>query len=221
MERIYVLGTRASRLALKQVDEALQKIRDVFPTFKCRVVTIDTYGDKDKATPISSIEGTDFFTREIDRALLDGIIDLAVHSAKDLPDTMPSGLLCAATTAPKEPSDALVSRTGATLDALSIGAKIGTSSTRRKTQLKKYRDDFILVDIRGTIEERLEQLETKGLDAVIIAACALERLELEHRIAQRIPQTVMATHPLQGALAVLIRAGDTELNRIIAHIHGK
>ncbi|MDP2940285.1 MAG: hydroxymethylbilane synthase [Candidatus Omnitrophota bacterium] len=215
MAENYKVGTRISHLALKQVEETLVTLRKFYPDFKAEVVGIETYGDKDKMTPISEIEGTDFFTREIDQALLDGKIDFAVHSAKDLPGDIPDGLYVVAITKAIYPHDALVSKHNLRLDELRKGAKVGASSLRRKTQLKKYREDFQIVDIRGTIEERLWILDTNGLDAIIVAECALARLGLKNRIIQRIPFEILKPNPLQGALAVLVRQDNQKLKDLL------
>lgn len=212
------IGTRSSPLALIQVDEVIGLVRTKHPEFISEKVLFTTCGDRDKQTPISSIEGSDFFTREIDRALLDGLIDCAVHSAKDLPDTLPDGLAVAAITPCVDPHDALVSKTNLQIHELPRNARIGTSSNRRKTQLKEYRDDFVLVDIRGNIGERLDLLDHTCLDAVIIAACALIRLSLEHRITQRLPLRWFTTHSMQGKLAVVVRSDDRSLRDFFAVI---
>ena len=206
MAKTYRTGTRTSPLALKQVEEILQILRKFYPDFKAEVVGIDTYGDKDRATPISEVEGSDFFTREIDEALLRGeidpersrSIDFAVHSAKDLPEQIPEGLYIVAITKSIDSYDALVSKNGLKLAELPHGARIGTSSFRRKTQLREYRDDFDIVDIRGNIEERLKRLDAGDLDAIVIAASGLVRLGLEKRITERIPFRIIKPHPLQG-----------------------
>jgi len=257
MAKTYRIGTRTSSLALRQVGEILQALRKFYPDFKAEVISMDTYGDKDKITPISQIEGADFFTREIDDALLKGevypstmlsangepvelgrpstslrpspelieersrTIDFAVHSAKDLPDTLKEGLVIAAQTKSIDPYDALVSQNGLKLAELPQGARIGTSSIRRKTQLSRYRDDFDIVDIRGNIEERLEKLDNGNLDGIVIAACALVRLGLESRIAQRIPFEILKPHPLQGALAIVVRAGDLKLYNLLSVIDSR
>lgn len=210
VERVRV-GTRTSPLALRQVDEVIGYLREFYPELNVEIVGIDTYGDKDKITPISEMEGTDLFTREIDEELLRGEIDLAVHSAKDLPDKIPEGLTIAVITKSLDPYDALVSKGNFKIDGLKEGAKIGASSQRRKTQLKRYREDFQIIDIRGNIEERLEKLDKDGLDAIIVAACALMRLGLEERIAQRIPFEILEPHPLQGSLAIGVREDSQEL----------
>jgi len=221
MAKIYRIGTRRSPLALKQVEEVLGTLRKSYPEFKAEIVGIDTYGDRDRTTPISEIEGSDFFTREIDDALLKGEIDFAVHSAKDLPDIIPEGLMIAAITKSIDPYDALVSKEGLRIDELPKGAKIGASSMRRKMQLKKYREDFQIIDIRGGIQERLEKLDKDSLDAIVIASCALMRLGLENKITQRIPFSILKPHPLQGSLAIEIREDDYKLKNLFKPLNYK
>ena len=218
MQRSYKVGTRASYLALKQVEEISQKLKKFYPEISLEAVKIDTYGDKDKLTPISEIEGSDFFTQSIDAALLKGEIDFAVHSAKDLPDELPRGLKIAAITASLALEDVLISKKGLKLNALSQGARVGTSSLRRKEQLKKYRSDFKIVDIRGTILERLALLDngsSVNLDAIIIAKAGLMRLGLQNRITQELPLTIVKPHPLQGALALVVKAENKELADVL------
>ena len=178
------------------------------------VKTYNTSGDIDKTTPISEMEGTDFFTKEIDKMLLNGKIDLAVHSAKDLPDVIDKELVICAMTKSVDPHDVLVSKRDLKLDKLPYGAKIGTSSLRRKEQLKKFRGDLRIVDIRGNIEERLRLLDETDLDAIVIAAAGLLRLELEYRITERIPFEILTPHPLQGRLAVVTRKSDETIIRL-------
>ncbi len=216
MDRTYRVGTRTSALALRQVEEILGALKKFYPDIKTEILGINTYGDKDKITPISEIEGTDFFTREIDEALLKGEIDFAVHSAKDLPDELRGGLVIAAITMPVDPCDALVSKHGLVLDKLPEGARIGTSSLRRKTQLKEYRKDFEIVNIRGDIGQRLNKLDNDNLDAIVIAASGLIRLGLSRRITQRISSEILKPHPLQGSLAIVAKAGDLELVRLLS-----
>jgi len=198
------------------VDEVIGYLRIYHPNIKIKIIGIETYADKDKTTPISEIEGTDFFTREIEEALLRKDIDFAVHSAKDLPDKIPEGLKISAITKSLDPYDALVSKNNFKLNELPAGAKIGTSSPRRKSQLKYYREDFIIVDIRGNIEERLNKLDALDLDAIVIAACGLKRLGLENRITQRIPFEILEPHPLQGCLALEAREDEIDLIRLLS-----
>jgi hydroxymethylbilane synthase len=232
MAGAYRVGARKSPLALRQVEEILGHLKEIAGAdIDAEIVGIDTRGDRDAFTPISDIEGTDFFTREIELKLLGGEIDFAVHSAKDLPDNIPDGLCVPAITGSLDPYDALVSKHNLKLSELRFGARIGTSSARRKNQLKSYRGDFQIVDIRGNIDERLKLLdfneirntndERRNIDAVIVAACALVRLGLEHRIAERIPFEILMPHLLQGSLAVETRKDDIELIRILSKIDSR
>lgn len=189
-------------------------LRGCYPGLEAEVVKIDTDGDRDKTTSISGIEGSDFFTRDIDEAILKGDVDFAIHSAKDLPDKLPEGLTVVTITESIDPQDVLVSKHGLKLDELPYKAKIGTSSLRRKQGLKKYRSDLQIVDIRGNIEERLEKLDQDDLDAIVIAAAGLLRLGLEHRITERIPFEIITPHLLQGRLAIAARKNDEDIIRL-------
>jgi len=171
--------------------------------FVVRVIT--TTGDKDRATPLSEVEGSDFFTREIDEALLSGDVDVAVHSAKDLPKALPVGLEVLVQTHALSPFDALVSRADLKLAQLPAGSRIGTSSSRRKAEISSLRPDLVLVDIRGNIGERIGLVDSGFIDALVVAHAALIRLGLEHRASEVFPLDVFATHPKQGSLAIVGR----------------
>lgn len=220
MERVVKVGSRKSPLALKQVEEFFDalKRRGIFLPYE--IVGMDTPGDLDKKTAISEAEGSDFFTQTLDQALLTGLIDCAVHSAKDLPDEIPAGLEVAVMTSSFEKADALISKSGFKFFELSSGTRIGVSSQRRKAQVKSLRPDLQAMDIRGTIGERLQQLDAGKYDAVIMAAVALLRLGLEHRIVEKLDPKVFSPHPLQGRLAVLVRKGDP-LGGIFARLEGE
>jgi len=172
------------------------------------IVGLDTPGDLDKETAISEVEGSDFFTKDLDEALRDGRIDCAVHSAKDLPDEIPGRLEVAVMTPSLESADALVSKNHLKFFELPADSRIGVSSGRRKEQVKRLRPDLRILDIRGTIEERLKKLDTGEYDAVIIAAVALLRLGLEKRVTEKLDKNIFTPHSLQGRLAVLVRKGD-------------
>ncbi len=221
MGKIYTIATRTSPLALRQVEEVVFALKRFYPEIRTETIRVDTAGDKDRRTPISEMEGTDFFTREIDEVLISGSVDMAVHSAKDLPDDMRSGLAIAALTRSIDPHDALISKSGKVLAELPKRAKIGTSSHRRKEQLSRYRPDLRITDIRGNIEERLELLNDMDLDAVLIAAAGLVRLGLEDRITERLPTEIFEPHPLQGALAVVVREEDKDLAELLAVIDSR
>lgn len=221
LNRIFRIGTRTSPLALKQVDEVVTSLKRFYPESQFGIVGIDTYGDKDKVTPISEVEGSDFFTKEIDEALLKGEIDFAIHSAKDLPDDLAPGLFIAAITKSVDPSDVLIAKDNLKIDELKAGAKIGTSSLRRKIQLKNYRKDLQIVDIRGNVEERLKLLDETDLDGIVVAAAGLIRLGLEGRITQRIPFGILRPHPLQGSLAIAVRQADEEIISLMEKIDSR
>ncbi len=188
--------SRQSRLALLQVEELVKEagITDY------ELIKTTSYGDRHKEVSLMD-EGLaqDFFTRELDEALLEGRADIAVHSAKDLPNPLPDGIELLALTEGKDPSDSLVAHDGLTLATLPEGSKVGTSSVQRKEELLKVRPDLVVVPIRGTIEERIAQVDDGSVDALIVATCALDRLGLSHRATERLP---FKTHPLQGKLAV-------------------
>ncbi len=208
----YKIGLRPSRLAIKQG----QELERLLPCARFKLIPIETQGDKDKITPIFAVEGSDFFTREIEEALLRGDVDLAVHSAKDLEEELPEGLTIAAITASISPYECLVCRRRQRLGELPQGAVIGTSSAKRQAAIRRYRPDLAIRDIRGSIEERLEQLDKGKYDAIIMAHAALLRLGYEDRIAEIIPPEIIAPHPLQGSLAVEVRSRDEQLIRLFS-----
>ncbi len=218
MGKNYRIGTRTSPLALIQTEDMVLRLRSCFPDAGFGIVGIDTSGDKDRKTPVCKMEGTDFFTGEIDAALLEDKIDMAVHSAKDLPDEMMEGLTVAAITLSIDLFDVLVSKNNLTLEKLPYGAKIGTSSTRRKKQLKVYREDLEIIDIRGNINDRMENLQKSDLDGIVIASAGLIRLGREDEISQRIPLEIMKTHPLQGALALVVRSNEHEVINALSRV---
>lgn len=200
MKRKITVISRNSPLALLQVDETARLLHDAGVEVDFDVITTASYGDKHKDVSLMHPElPSDFFTRELDRALLDGTAQIAVHSAKDLPYPLPAGIEIIALTKSADKSDSLVARDGLTLATLPSGAKVGTSSAQRKAELQRLRPDLTVVPIRGTIEERVKQVEDGSVDALIVATCALQRLGIAHLATERLP---FATHPLQGNLAV-------------------
>jgi len=186
---------------LRQVEEA----KKFFPGADFEITTYDTLGDKDKTTPISEVEGSDFFTREIDQALLNEEIDLAVHSAKDLPDKLVKGLQVLLETKSISPLDALVSKGSLKFKALPQGSRIGASSKRRKGHIQLLRPDLAIIDVRGSIGERLSLLNDGKIDALIVAEVALIRLGLEERIAEVLLEEFFPAHPKQGSLSLVVK----------------
>lgn len=199
------IAIRPSQLALKQAEEAINLLKQVKPSLTFAIKTIHTKGDKDKITPISQVEGSDFFTKEIDDALLSGDIDLAVHSSKDLPEVLPKGLIVAFETKTISPFDVLVSRKAYKFNQLPLGSKIGVSSLRRKEQIKAKRADLEIVDIRGNIEERLAFIDSGEIEALIVAHAALIRLGLENRISEILTSKDFSAHSKQGSLSLVAR----------------
>ena len=202
------VATRASRLALAQVEE----VKSLLPggiTFK--VHSLQTLGDRDLETPLSQVEATDFFTREVDELVLKRVCRIAIHAAKDLPEPLPEGLQIVALTRGVDPADSLVF-----FHELPFHAKIGTSSLRREAQMKKLREDLVCVPIRGTIERRLKLLEEGEIDGLVIAEAALIRLGLTDLPRMRLEGEV---HPLQGRLAVVARHDDEEMRTLFLPLH--
>jgi uroporphyrinogen III methyltransferase/synthase len=201
--------SRDSRLSLVQVKEFFA----LFPDVNYSLSAFKSYGDKNKHIPlIGNVDG-DFFTRELDAAILNGDADIAVHSAKDLPYPLPTGLDVYCLTAADDKTDVLVSRDNLKLEDLPTAAKVGTSSQKRKDELLALRPDLTVVSIRGTIEERIRQVDEGAIDALIVAACALKRLGIDDRAAQVLP---FKTHPLQGNLAVTGKKGHPALKSLFA-----
>lgn len=208
-----IVGARASLLSQAQVQEVFAALSLFHLHVRFNPIWIQTTGDKDQATSLKTLEKTDFFTKEIDQLLKEGKCRIAIHSAKDLPEPLDPELAIVALTQGVDPSDSLVLRQG---EKLFSGAKVGTSSKRREEELAKTRQDLQFVDVRGTIEKRLQLLEAREIDALVVAEAALIRLKLTHlnRIRLNIP-----TAPLQGKLAVLSRKDDQEMRALFSTIH--
>lgn len=201
------IGTRASALALWQARHVANLIRALPDAPPVELIPITTTGDTSDV-PLWAVRGRAFFTKEIDRALLEGRIDIAVHSLKDLPTAMEAGLALAAVLLREDPRDALVSRTGAPLAQLPRGARIGTSSLRRRAFLSRARGDLTLLELRGNVPTRLERLDRDDYDALVLAAAGLKRLGLGHRITQLLSAEEFPPAVSQGAIGVCTRADD-------------
>lgn len=210
------IGTRASQLALWQARqvEALLRAQPGAPPVE--LVHISTAGDVQSAVPLWQVDGRAFFTREIDRALLDGAVDAGVHSLKDIPTQLPAGLTLAAVLPRADPRDALVSRGGTRLAALPPGARIGTSSLRRRAFLARLRPDAHLLELRGNVPTRIERLQRGDYDAVVLAAAGLARLGLERHVSEYLDPQDLPPAVSQGAIAVCARSGDATTLRWLA-----
>lgn len=180
---------------------------------------IVTTGDKILDVPLAKIGGKGLFTKELENAMLSGDIDLAVHSLKDMPTELPEGLMLAAITTRADASDAFVSLCYKSLDELPQGAKVGTSSLRRRAQILKYRPDLQTVDLRGNLDTRIKKLENKEMDAIILATAGLKRLGLEQYITQILPAAICLPAVGQGALAIETRQDDAEVLLVLEFLN--
>jgi hydroxymethylbilane synthase len=205
------IGTRGSELALTQTQQVVDALKDANPGVVFELVVIKTRGDWDSRQDIVSL-GIGVFVKELESALVDERIDLAVHSLKDMPSSLPSEFALAAVPPREDPSDALVSRNGATLESLAAGSRVATGSARRKALVMGMRPDLVVEPQRGNVPTRLARLDdTNGPDAIILATAGLNRLGLQDRITQHLPSMEFVAAVGQGALALEARAADTHV----------
>jgi hydroxymethylbilane synthase len=212
------LGTRKSPLAMWQAEWVRDRLEATHAGLSVELCRIETQGDKILDAALSKIGDKGLFTREIERALLDGEVDLAVHSLKDLPTALPDGLVLGAVCEREAPYDALVSKRARSLEDLPEGATVATSSLRRQSQLLHARPDLQIVDVRGNVGTRLGKLDASNWDALILAQAGLERLGLGERVTAVLDPDVMLPAVSQGALGIEMRAGDAETARWIASL---
>lgn len=211
------LGTRGSRLALVQAEAVARQLEEAHPGLTVELVEIRTSGDRIQDVPLGPELGQAFFTKEIEDALLGGRIDVAVHSCKDLAATLPEGLALGAVPAREDPRDALVSR-GPALAELPPGARVATSSPRRKNFLAHARPDLRVEDQRGNVPTRLRAVDEWRVDAIVLAVAGLRRLGLAERIVEILDPDVMLPAAGQGALAVQIRVDDERTAALVAAV---
>lgn len=210
------IGARKSPLAIAQVKEVFQEIKKLNPNVLFDLKTYITSGDIDLVTSLKKMEKTDFFTKEIDNGILNSEIDIAIHSAKDLPEHLPDGLEIYAITKGVDPRDSVILYPPYTLQTLPSKSIIGTSSKRREEYLRKIRSDFEFFDVRGNIQQRLDLLKSKTINALVVAEAALIRLNLTH-----LHRVILdaETAPLQGKLAVIGRKDNVFLKNLFQLIH--
>lgn len=210
------LGTRGSALALWQSRHIAERLAAIRPDVAVTLVEIESTGDRVVDVPLSHVEGTGFFTAAIERALLDGQVDIAVHSCKDLPVAATPGLLLAAIPTRGPVEDVLVARDGHTLATLPAGARVGTCSLRRTAQIRGRRPDLVCVPLRGNVPTRVARVTGGELDAIVLARAGLERLGLGAHITEVFDAADFLPAPAQGALAVQCRAGDAATAALLA-----
>jgi hydroxymethylbilane synthase len=199
------LGSRGSRLALTQAELVAERLRAASAAPDVAIVPITTVGDRDRSRPFGEIGERGVFVKEIEEALLDGRVDVAVHSAKDMTSTNLAGLTVGAYLPREDPRDALCGQT-----ALRPGLRVGTASVRRRAQLLTLEPTLSIEPLRGNVDTRLRKMRERGLDAIVLAAAGLERLGLSEEIGYRFPPEEVLPEAGQGAIALQVRAGEEE-----------
>lgn len=213
------IGTRGSLLAVTQATWVKKELEKNFTGLRVNLRKIKTTGDKILDVPLAKVGGKGLFVKEIEDALLRGEVDIAVHSMKDLPADIPQGLMIAAVTFREDPSDVLISREGKRLSDLPLGARIGTSSLRRISQLLHFRTDLKMLQLRGNLDTRLKKLDKGDVDAIILAAAGVKRMGWESRITEHITHDISLPATGQGALGIETREGDTSIDDIVARLN--
>jgi len=215
MKKYFKIGTRASKLALWQANWVKSALIEAYPQQNIELVTIKTKGDKILDVPLAKVGGKGLFVKEIEQALLNHRIDIAVHSMKDMPAQIPADLCIGAIPVREDPADVLISSNGLHFSELRQGGVIGTSSLRRGAQIRHMRPDITIVALRGNVETRLKKLHTENLDAIVLAAAGIKRLNLEHLITEYLNFDIMLPAVGQGALSIEIRQNDPDIQPMI------
>lgn len=219
MENKIVIGTRGSQLALWQANWVKSELERLHTGVTCELLVIKTKGDKILDVPLAKVGGKGLFVKEIEEALLDGRIDMAVHSMKDMPADLPEGLKIGAIPEREDPRDALISKNGLTFENLPQGARVGTSSLRRSAQLLAKRPDLQIETLRGNIDTRLRKVTEGDLDAIILAAAGLKRLGLGEHITECLAPELMLPAVGQGALCIESREKDDRIDAALAPLN--
>jgi len=213
------IATRKSPLALWQAEYVKRELERHHPGLTVELLGMTTRGDRILDAPLAKVGGKGLFVKELEQAMYEGRADIAVHSMKDVPVDLPEGMILPVICEREDPRDAFVSAAYATLDALPQGARVGSSSLRRQCQLRERRPDLVLGDLRGNVQTRLGKLDAGEYDAIILATAGLLRLELEARIAERLPVEVSLPAIGQGAVGIECRADDAETLALLAPLH--
>ncbi len=213
------IATRKSPLALWQAEYVKQRLQQLHDGLEVELVTLSTKGDRILDTPLAKIGGKGLFVKELETQMLEGKCDIAVHSMKDVPMVFPQGLFLPVICEREEPLDAFVSNHYGDIDALPQGARVGTSSLRRRCQLLDRRPDLVVTDLRGNVNTRLGKLDNGEFDAIILATAGLLRLEMVERIRTRIPAEIILPAVGQGAVGIECREGDSEVVDLITPLN--
>lgn len=210
------IGTRGSKLALWQANWVKSELEKAHPGIDIKLFIIKTKGDKIQDVPLAQVGGKGLFVKEIEEALLDERIDLAVHSMKDMPGDIPPGLCIGPVPEREIAVDVLISGNGLKFAELEKGSAIGTSSLRRAAQLRHLRPDINIIPLRGNLDTRLRKLDEGRMDAIVLAAAGVRRLGLEKRVAEYMDPSYMLPAVAQGALCIEIRESDSETDNIVS-----
>lgn len=211
-----VVGTRGSKLAVTQTNWVIDRLKEKNPSVEFEVKIIKTKGDIIQHVSLDKIGDKGLFVKEIEQQLLDGGIDMAVHSMKDMPSSLPEGLKFASIPKREDPRDVLILKEGySSLEDLPKGATIGTGSKRRKYQLLNHRPDLNIVPIRGNVDTRIRKIVDENLDGVVLAASGILRVGLEEKISYYLPTDIVVPAPAQGALAIEIRKNEPKIDEVI------
>ena len=210
------IATRKSALALWQANHVADRLRQAHPGLAVELMAMTTQGDRVLDAPLAKVGGKGLFVKELEQAMLEGRADVAVHSMKDVPAQLPPGLTMAAVLEREDPRDAFVSDRCPDLGSLPEGARVGTSSLRRRCQLAELRPDLEILDLRGNVNTRLEKLDSGAFEAIILACAGLRRLGFEARIAEALATDVMLPAVGQGALGVECRDDDDRVLALLA-----
>ncbi|MCD9022728.1 hydroxymethylbilane synthase [Cohnella silvisoli] len=221
--RNIIVGTRQSTLALTQTNQTIQLLKELCArdelAYTFEVKPIVTRGDRILDVTLSKVGGKGLFVKEIEEALLNQDIDLAIHSMKDMPFELPEGLTIGAVPKREDPRDCLISKDGRTLAQLPQGARVGTSSLRRSAQLQAYRPDLRIESMRGNIDTRLRKLTEEGFDAILLAAAGLHRMGWKDRITEYLSPDVCLPAVGQGALAIECRGDDVDVLSLLSRLN--
>jgi hydroxymethylbilane synthase len=218
------IGTRASKLALAQSEEVKRRLLAAHPSMReeqFEIVPMTTTGDAVQDKTLNEIGGKGLFTKEIEEALLDGSVDIAVHSMKDMPTVLPEGLIIPCLLEREDPRDAFISNSATGVDGLPLYAVIGTASLRRGAQLKAYRPDLEIIPLRGNVQTRLRKLGEGYCDATLLAVAGLKRLDMEDSITAPLPVSVCLPAVAQGAIGVECREDRPDVIEYLQAIHHK
>ncbi len=219
MKSLFRIGTRGSQLALYQAELVKTFVENDFPLVSIEIVKIKTSGDMIRRGGTAPFDTKRIYTREIEEALLAGEVDVAVHSAKDMSAVLPEGLKIGAVLEREDARDCLISRDKKIISELPLGARIGTSSLRRKMQLLRWNQELVIEEIHGNVDSRIRKLEEGQYDALVLAYAGVKRLGLVNYVAEIFPEETFYPAPGQGIIAVQSRTGDSETDEILEPFH--